>query len=431
MTIRQFLDGLVRKQTQPKFYDSIPSQNVLDEELSTQTFAPDQTYFEIRMSEMFIRDKREYTRGFIPFSVAISDFLYDGKIRNIPFFVGNNLLQKIEECVKGEYIEHLNTRIVGPVPYSGDDVSLFVGLFRVQVSDFFKGFLSFAENIINIFDVSQVSKYVDIAGLCSYSLQSLLGMKEMELRLGRRNTYTSKSGDSQQFKPGYLAYINCDEQSLSRNHLWIQDAKLFVGKDKDSIQPLRDFDYCLVNIGHLVQRDDYSKFPWHQLWVEAKELIWNGKEEEAESRIQALGQQMAGSADLTTRHRHDLIRLFRANFESEIALFHNKPEKKSQESIPVRSAWRGRRPKDGPEAFERAANLAYKAGYSEDLEDDLLEISNNWQQIPYLAERSEDFELTDEILGKQLKRLQEIGKQNKLDPKGLADAFSLSARMSI
>jgi hypothetical protein len=430
MTIRQFLDRLTRSPTTSKFYSPISYKNVLDENFSAKTFTLDQTYFEICLSEMFLRDKREYTRGFIPLSVAISEFLYDGNTRNIPFFVGNNLLQRIEDYIKGEYIEHENTRIVGPVPYAGDNVSLFVGLFRVQVSDLFKGFLSFAENICNFLDVSQVSKYVDIAGLFSSNLQTLLGMREMELRLGRRNTYTSKEGDSHQFKPCYLAYINCPERALSSDDLYVQEAKLFTGKDKDSITPLRDFDYCLVKIDHLVHRDDYTKFPFHELWVQAKELVWDEKEEEAKARMQALGQQMAGSPDLTTSHRHDLIRLYRANLESEIALFRNRTEGKSEEVAPVRSAWRSPGQADGPKAFERAAYLVHKAGYSEDLEDGLLEISKNWQQIPYLAERAEGFELTDKILGNQLKRLQEISKQGKPNPKGLADALAVASLRS-
>ena len=427
MGIGQLIDLLARKPTVSKCYCQIPPKNVLDEGFVTEKFAPDKAYFEIRLPEMFLRDKREYTREFIPLSVAMTEFLYSGDTRSIPFFVGNNLLQRIENYTGKEYIEYRNTRIVGPIPYSGDDVSLFIGLFRVQVSDLFKEFLSFVENIVDIFDVSQLSKYLNIIGSCSAGMAAMLGMKEVELRLGNRDSFTSRVGDSKQFKQCYLAYINCPSGTLSPETLWVRDDQLFVGRDADSIVSLRDYDYCLVKINHLSQRDDYTKFPFHQLWLEARELIWSGKEQEADAKMAVLGQQMAVSSDLTTTHRHDLIRLYRANFESENEAFRKSQYGRSEKTAPVRSAWRGAKASDGPTALETTAYFFDQAEYPEELGEGLLEVSRNWKEIPYLKEeRSRGFQLTDDILNQQLKQLARISKIQKPDPKTLADAMAVA-----
>jgi len=379
---------------------------------------------------MFLRNKIEYGSEYIPFTVALSEFLYDGVERSIPFFVGNDLLKKIEDHSGNEYIEFLNTRVVGPIPYVGDDVALFVGLFRVKVADLFKNLFSFLENILSSFDATQLSKYIDIAGICSSGLASLLGIKEMDLRIGNRDVFTSKPNDPKRFKECYLAYINCADGSLGPDKLWIRDDSpcLFTGSDKNTAKPLRDYDYCLVRIDKLEKRNDYTKFSFHNLWNEARELIWAGKLQEAELKMAALGLEMARSPDLITDHRHELIRLYRANFEKDVEAYELSHSSAYGTPAPAtRSAWRGEAKMDAKAAIQRMAYLTRRSGYSRDVERSLLGISSNLERIPYIAGRSKEFKLTDAILNEQLSKLSADSRIEKPDPKALADAIALAA----
>jgi len=428
MALKELIQNLLNKPTSPKLYCQVPNSNVLDANFTSKPFERDASYFEIRLLEMFLRDRIEYGSTYIPSIVALCEFLYDGEQRSIPFFVGNNLLKKIETYTQNEYIEFLNTRLIGPTPYLGDDVALFIGLFRVETANLFKSLFNFLENLASTFDATQISKYIDIAGICSSGLASLLGIDEMKLRIGNWDVFTSTHNDPKQFKECYLSYINCTDGKLTPNDLWIRDARLWTGPDESSLRPVRDYDYCIVRIKHLPDRDDYTKLSFHSLWKEAVELIWSEKQIEAELKMASLGQQMAVSPDLTTTHRHGLIRVYRANFEKELEAYELSQFEKDKTPAPItRSAWRGDAGMDGQTAIQRIALLTKRAGYSKDIEKGLLDISKHWDRIPYLQRRPKEFQLTDAILHEQLRQVASVSKIENPTPSELADAIATAA----
>ncbi|MFC1829748.1 hypothetical protein ACFL0O_09060, partial [Thermodesulfobacteriota bacterium] len=122
-----FTKDLLSDPSERKFYRRIPVEHVLGQECSDQAFEADKGYFEIRVSEIFLRNKREYFRSFIPLAIVLSDFIYDDRRESVPYFVGNQLLQVIEKYIEKKPVEFRSERAIGPVPYMGDDVSLFVG----------------------------------------------------------------------------------------------------------------------------------------------------------------------------------------------------------------------------------------------------------------------------------------------------------------
>ena len=51
--------------------------------VSTKKFAANEAYFEIRINEQFLRDKREYWNEYNPLTLVYSEFIYaEGKIRD-------------------------------------------------------------------------------------------------------------------------------------------------------------------------------------------------------------------------------------------------------------------------------------------------------------------------------------------------------------
>src|SRR5271165_169358 len=220
--ISVLLDKWTRHSQERKLYFRVPEDHVLDGDFASVSIRPNANYFQIRLAEMYLRDKREYWRDFNPLTISVSDFLYGTKRQNVPFFIGNQLLQNIRPYLDGQYVELRNTRIVGPVPYLGDDVGLFIGLVRVQANDLASKFFKLLETIVKAFDLTSLSRYLEIAEPLGEGLNSLLGMKENELRFGFRDVFTAKDGDSHRFRQGYLACVNCTEQDLSPDILWVK-----------------------------------------------------------------------------------------------------------------------------------------------------------------------------------------------------------------
>jgi hypothetical protein len=90
------------------------------------------------------------------------------------------------------------------------------------------------------------------------------------------------------------------------------------GETKESARPLTRYDHCLVRVEWRDQRNDYTSLPFHASWNKARDLVWEGQGEKARSAFLELVRQVAGSPDLTARHRAALMSVYRANFEAEI-----------------------------------------------------------------------------------------------------------------
>ncbi len=148
---------LLRSRNDGKAYARLPDGNVLDATPDAGELAADGGYFEILLSQMYLRDSRELWYNYLPFALVAVDFLYKDRREAVPFLVGNRLLGAIEKAVEGQQVEYLNTKVAGPIPYAGDDVGLFVGLFRAPVSDLSKSLFDLLQGVVGAFDVAQIS----------------------------------------------------------------------------------------------------------------------------------------------------------------------------------------------------------------------------------------------------------------------------------
>ena len=91
-----FLDKLLGREAERKLYLRIADDHVLTGDYSGNALIADQSYFEIRLTEMYLHNRQQFWRGFIPLGLAATDFLYDRRLERVPFFVGNQVLKNIE-----------------------------------------------------------------------------------------------------------------------------------------------------------------------------------------------------------------------------------------------------------------------------------------------------------------------------------------------
>jgi hypothetical protein len=262
-TLGRLWDVIWSRTADRKLCFRIPDDQALDAADESTTFREDDSYFGIRLSEMFIRDERVLMRTFVPLSVAITEFIYDGKKQIVPYIVGNQLLKSIDPYVQGAHVEFTNTNIAGPIPYAGGGISLYMGLYRAQVNDLSQKLFSLVGSILSSFDTTGLSRYLDVAEPLGAGLADLLGMKEVEFRLGKRDEFGGNDS-ANQFKPGYLAYINLTERELDSSMLRVKDGALHVARNGGGLQRFTEADYCLIKIEHISERGDYTNIELSQ-----------------------------------------------------------------------------------------------------------------------------------------------------------------------
>lgn len=444
MTFFDYIDGLLSKvkgtPQVPKFYCRIPDDQVFEKDFTSQVLVRDKHYFEIRLSEMFLRDKREYWRGFVPLGVILSDFIFNRERQTFPFLVGNQILDGMQKYVEWEYVEYYNTRVAGPVPFMGDDVGLFVGLFRSEVSDLAANLFNLVQTMIGTFDLGQLAPYLSMALTLEGGLKKLLGMEEVEYRLGNRDVFTDGGGapeNPQAFRNGYLAYINCPHDSLPREQLEVHDGHLFL-KEGGELKRFRQDDYCLIKVDIITERSDFVVLPFYRLWEEVVDKIWQEDLIAAKGKFNEFAQQMAKSPELTRGHRHHLIELFRAHYDEEIDSMRGK----DRGDTPPPPITRGPSEILSPEAsLQQTAKRVEEVGSPKEKAavKGLNKLSRNLPAIPFLKERPQGFswkydpqnreksETINNLIKEQLRTTSQISEIEEPDPQALADAIMVAS----
>ena len=416
-------DDLLERMRTPakrKFHATIRDDHVLDEGYQARLIAPNAAYFDIRLTEMFLSYRSEYGRSFVPLAVMASEFAYGGTSRSFPFFVGSELLHDLDAYVKGQDVSFHNTRVVGPVPYSGGDVAVFVGLYRAQVDDFARKLLQVLGQMVGVFDLSKLSGYIDVAGKLADGLCSLLKFEQLEYRIGDRDVFQDHG--SKLFKAGYFVYVNCDETALKTDQLWVQGGVLKVGSAAESLRSLNDYDYCLMQIQSYDARQDYTSLPFHKKWNEVRAEVSKGDNALAHTLFVQCCQEIANSPDLTPPQAEALIQAYQANYAKVVELY---ARLRTPPPAQVATVYRGVAGKTPQQSIRNTAQVAQAAGVKKKALQGLVDLSEHWSELPHLGSPKE--ELTDAFLGKQLASIESFTKKRVPDPKGLANAIAIAS----
>lgn len=420
MGLSALLDQLTGSTHVRKMFHRLQMNHVIGAESEFEEFEPEECYFQIRLSEMFLKNQRRYWQGFIPLTIASVDFLHDDGWRSVPVYIGNSQLKTIEAPVQNEYVEYINTNILGPHPYLGGELALFVGLFRTQVVDLSRQLFDFLEKVIKAFDITQLSSYLQIADAVGSGLSDVLGMgSHVELQMGRRHVFSDRVDDAGRLRPGYLVYVNCPEMDVNPKHLWVKEGRLYLGERSSQLTPFQSHDFCLIEVIRRDRRNDYTAMPPHQTYKRAQQEIFKGNAVEADRLFLSLIQQIAASPDLTRPHRFHLIQAYKGNFEKQVEIYRMTTGILSAPGSTTRG------PRDGMDArsvLKKAARSAATRGGIPHAERALLDVSNHLDVFEGIEKPMAD--LTDTDLNDQLGLLLQINQAQDKDPMALLAALS-------
>lgn len=405
-----------------KFAERIPNDNVESGTYKPQPFAEGDSYFEIRLKEMFLQNGREYWREFVPITVCVCDFIYDKERRSLPFIVNNDILKSIEQYVDGQHIEYRNTKMAGPFPYVSGDVAVFVGLFRTKTNDLSVHFCNFIGGLVKTFDVSGLTRYIDLAGPLTSGIEGLLGLKDVEFRLGVREEFSSSDRQDHQFMDGLWAYINVPSDSIDKRKLHVREGKLEI-ENGGQMSRFRSNDYCLVELVRLEERGDYTTLPFHRQWDKAKQMIWENQVEKAKVSFLALSQELASCADLTRRHRFALMQAYKANFEKELAAYRSwVSPSEAGESYRAGDA---NAPIDAQSAIQKQTSVL-EGRFPEATVSAFYRITALLPQEALPPLKVKEFEYTDSVISAQVNQIEQGTTILECDPDNLAKALAVA-----
>jgi hypothetical protein len=99
-----------------------------------QRFEPEASYFGVRLVEMSLAKGGEYFTSFLPLGVCLTEYTVGQERQRHPMILSNDAIAsqlKATGAAPG-YVEYTNLYAVRCAPVKADNLSLFVGLFRMH-----------------------------------------------------------------------------------------------------------------------------------------------------------------------------------------------------------------------------------------------------------------------------------------------------------
>ena len=261
-------------------------------------------YFQIRLSEMYLTDKRRWHQEVAPATFVYTDFLYGNQPVRRAFFVSNALLPDMPPGVEPKTlrVRFTNTSILGPVPYAGGDVDLFVGLFQTTLVDWRQMTFQMLEKIFGVIGPNPVSAYLDKINTLAADLLAFLGRGDVTCMLAEHQALGQQAIPS----VGYIAYLRHSDKQIAKEDLQVHEGKL-KRKMNGALHDFDETDYCLVRIQRLESRNDDASMPFHPLWQDARKKALGGDTIGAQGLMLDCARQILSSPDLTEGDKTRLI----------------------------------------------------------------------------------------------------------------------------
>lgn len=254
----------------------IPEENIEESFVSELPFERHNQYFLVTVNQMFLTYQRKWFKDWDPFVFITSRFLYDGVYHEVPFFVGQKMLEGLKVDIPSKGMIFENTKVAGLHPYRGGDFGLTVVLGRSLKNDYLRKVMNVIESASKTYlggFGTALLPYLQIGKIVMDSFEDLLDSKDVEPLIGYRIDFNPEVNNN--FKPGYFALINKSEDLIDAKQFFVKDQKLFFGQSLEHCLPYREEDYVLYSVLGTEQRGDIESLPYYKEYLATRNFISN------------------------------------------------------------------------------------------------------------------------------------------------------------
>ena len=282
--------------------------------VSGKPFVPEASCFGVKLIEMSLAEGGKYFTEFLPLGVCLAEYTVGDERQRNPTILSNDLIasQIKNSGAKPGYVDLTNMWIVRRAPMKADNLSLFVGLFRMPYADLAKQVLQIAADLTEQTGVGvPVSGGLRIAEKVYDRVAGLFQLNVMSPRFGFADGMALTES-------GYLLVAGPAANTLTADRLRVVGGKLHVDGQRAA-----GFDYCLVAIEHtatLLPEGDRTINPitglgFHHRWRDISKLLALQKMAEAEQQMPQLRAEVLVSPELTEDDRLITIAAYDTSYE--------------------------------------------------------------------------------------------------------------------
>jgi hypothetical protein len=282
-------------------------------------FPVEESYFSIRLVEMGLAEGGRFFVDFLPLGVCLTEYTIGDERQRRPMILSNDLIaSQIKDAgAKPGYVEYTNMYAVRCAPVKADNLSLFIGLFRMPYGDLAKQVLQIASDLTQqIGGDANPAAMSMAAGLRAAEkvydgVSGLFGLKGVTPLFGFADGNALVTS-------GYLLVCGPSAKEMEAGKLLVIDNRLTIdGKRASGI------DYCLVAIEHTSTRlpqgvdsvNSLTGLAFHRRYREASQLLAAKNTAEAEAKIALLRAELVVSPELTENDRTLAIAAYDTSYE--------------------------------------------------------------------------------------------------------------------
>jgi hypothetical protein len=211
----------------------------------------DDAYFAIRIKEMYIEISRKLWRKYYP---MLYSFVEHGT-RQENAISGPGQLKEIGDDSFDRLI-NLNYRIAGPTPYTGEDVTMLVGLYSVPGEDSAKALIETVSVFAGLAGVA-TTPALEITNAIKGGVDRILSLNDARLQLGVRDTFNA----GKPLKTGVHIGLSKPAAEVDFARLWLKNGRLYTGDNPVTAKPYQGGDYIVVEIERRDDRPDWPALP--------------------------------------------------------------------------------------------------------------------------------------------------------------------------
>ncbi len=292
---------------------------------SGKPFVPEASYFGVKLVEMSLAEGGKYFTDFLPLGVCLAEYTVGDQRQRSPTILSNDLIasQIKDSGAKPGYVDLTNISIVRRAPVKADNLSLFVGLFRMPYADLAKQVLQIAADLTEQAGVGlAASGGLRVAEKVYDRLSGLFQLNVISPRFGFAdgNVLTES---------GYLLVAGPAANALEADRLRVVEGKLHLDGKRAA-----GFDYCLIAIEQtdtLLPEgaktiNPITSLGFHQRFREISKHLALKDVSEAEAQMPQLRAEVLLSPELTENDRLIAIAAYDTSYEKlQLALAPKTP----------------------------------------------------------------------------------------------------------
>lgn len=305
-------------------FQTDPNSGCLVQAPPSGRFIPDQTYLQVVINQMYVSQSRKLWIEREHLGAIWMSFRYAGTMQTVPFTVGRDLLvDKVKNLPPSDRIEFRDVRVGKIYPYTGDSLSLYLGLWSTKTVNWANKAFSALDIIASKVKVAgSLSLVLDMVGVLNEGISTLLSLDDIQAHLNLYQEFQDTVSSVAPLQPGYYAMIDVLNAMFNPSTLCVVDGKLgILSDDKKQILPFYAHDFLLYTLSSLPYLSYAPDLFNTQYRVVVSELIGSQLDQTRQQRtlqeFATLLNQINNSLDLTQSDKNSLINFYSQRFTKD------------------------------------------------------------------------------------------------------------------